>query len=169
MLLCRGVCTGYSCCVFGWLEPNRFHLKAHFVAYFHKTNAGEFVPLNSFFPCSKDCILFFLIIWMTKLVSRCLFSGICYSQSIFFIIIIMVLLNFFCSMFHLHSWTMILHAALNCVVHFFLSWVALCSHFIHSDADMLDIVTRKRLKILHCRYFFTHLSNTLTRFFLVCL
>lgn len=83
MLLCRWRCTGNSCCFFGFGEASasslsEWRLKAHFAGYFHKNT--ESVSLNSVF---KGLHIVFLIIWMTKLVSRCLFSGICSATRFF--------------------------------------------------------------------------------------
>lgn len=125
------------------------------------------IEFGIFSPFKGLRTLFFLIIWMTKLVSRCLFPAFRYSQSIFFHHHHAA--HFFsaqCFICTLEPWFYMLLWIASFV---FFSWVVLCSHFIHFDADMLDIITRKRSKILHCRYFFTHLSNTLTRFFLVFL
>lgn len=71
-------------CVFGLGEASasslsEWRLNAHFAGYFHKNT--EFVSLNS---VCKGLHIVFLIIWMTKLVSRCLFSGICSATRVSF-------------------------------------------------------------------------------------
>lgn len=179
MLVCRGVAPEIPCCVFGCLEPNRFQfemlLKAHFVAYFHKTNAGEITTLNSVF---KELHIVFLITWMTKLVSCCLFfcsHTFLFQSKCFFSLSSFWCCSFFSSLL-IVSFALLNHAALNCVsfnsffhfgrtfsVHIF---VRVLDSLWHSDTR--NIATSKMLADTSLSPFSSHILNSTFNFFFSC-